>query len=96
MNALTQAEFSFDQLQDVDDAESFFEILDVTYDPQVLIHKRIHLLRLFQQQLAEYGDEPNYEESQIALKKAYCKIQAGQLAEFAQRGCHSCTKCEDS
>lgn len=95
MNSTAKPDFDLEQFEEIADAETFFEILAVPYEPDVLIHKRIHLLKLFQQELAEYGDAPSYENSQVALKKAYCKIQAGQKAKLAASGCQSCTKCED-
>jgi hypothetical protein len=84
-----------EQLEQLDCAESFFELFDVPFDPDVIIHRRIHLLRLFHLELGDSTEGLTWADYQTALKKAYCKIQLGDKAEFAESGCNSCTKCED-
>jgi hypothetical protein len=78
-----------EQLAELSCAEDFFDLLEVDYEPEVILNKRVPLLRLFNQALADF-EAPEMQDYQAALRKAYCLLKHGVRAEFAASKCATC------
>ncbi|TCS38864.1 nitrogenase-stabilizing/protective protein NifW [Reinekea marinisedimentorum] len=79
-----------EQLEELDCAEDFFDLLQVDYEPAVILNKRVPLLRLFHQALADF-EAPELKDYQAALSKAYCLLKHGVRADFAASKCATCS-----
>ena len=77
------------ELEELDCAEEFFELLQVPYEADVINNKRVPLLQLFHQLLEQYS-APNLADYQAALTKAYCLLKHGVRVELAASTCASC------
>lgn len=92
---MTELKTSKNTLEDLDSLESFFLYFDLTFDPNVIQHQRIHLLRLFHQQLEPISDPISDSDYRTALERAYCLLKKNYIPAFSDSGCESCTKCKD-
>jgi hypothetical protein len=62
----------------------------VSYDPEVIKHRRIQLLKLFNKNLICYQEPIAWAEYQQALSKAYCLLLRGETMPLAESSCASC------
>ena len=83
-------------VEQLETAEAFFAFFNVDYEPGVIRHQRIHLLRLFQSLLPENTEQLEFADYQLALTKAYCLLKEGKTVDFATDGCGSCTQCNET
>ena len=83
-----------EQVNELNSAEEFLDLFNVVYDPAVIAHKRVHLLRLFRQHLHNRHANPEYADYQQALTKAYCQLQQGNRANLEIPQCANCSECQ--
>ncbi len=83
-----------EQIEELDSAESFLELFDVEYDPEVIQHRRVQLLRLFHKNL-EWAEDVTLEftDYKLALTKAYCLLQQGDEVPLEVPDCGQCSEC---
>ncbi|RCU52521.1 MULTISPECIES: nitrogenase-stabilizing/protective protein NifW [Corallincola] len=84
-------------LAELDSAEDFLTFFQVSYQPEVIQHRRIELLRQFYQQLANTQKQTpmlGWQHYKSALNRAYCLIQKGEQVGFAASKCGDCQKCD--
>lgn len=82
-----------EQLEELDSAESFLNLFEVDFDPEVILHRRVQLLRLFHKNLAGYQEPIEWQDYQQALSKAYCLLKRGESLALAESACGSCNEC---
>ena len=82
-----------EQIAELSNAEDFLALFKIDYDPAVIAHKRIQLLRLFHQNLQVSKTEPDFTDYQQALAKAYCLLQRGEQVALDVPKCATCSEC---
>ncbi|MGL1959285.1 MAG: nitrogenase-stabilizing/protective protein NifW [Colwellia sp.] len=82
-----------EQLEELDSAESFLNLFKVDFDPDIIMHRRIELLRLFHKNLTAYQEPLQWNEYQQALSQAYCLLKRGEKMALAGSACGSCDQC---
>lgn len=86
-----------DEVEELESAESFFEFFKVDYDPELIRHSRIQLLKLFNKNLVTYQEPIEWKEYREALTKAYCLLKRGVIVPLAESSCTTCqSDCESA
>ena len=85
--------FDPEDMEDLDSIESFFQYFGIDYDPAVITHQRIHLLRLFNHNLQTFSAPLTDDHYRTALNKAYCLLKSDQKLAFNEPACGSCKEC---
>lgn len=86
---------SLSLLESLSTAEEFLDYFNISFDPQLVTHKRIALLRLFREELEQAPEPRGYKVYKRALLKAYSSLLFGHLPSVEEGGCGSCTECDD-